>query len=302
MRGVRGERVLRILAKASNVGPLRVDTTGRKAKPFRRARSRQRREPECGESRRQEGRVKMAKRVQLLRRTFLGAGALFVLGTVGCAFPHGSTSGDPLLGNFNRPIVPTPPPERGGLGLDSPAYDGGARIGVTAPDIPTTYENTSGFRTLPSLGSSSIFSNAKMPFSTPDDSTLARKASGIGGARLPSGDGGPRSQAAMPTYRPVTPRDPVNGITSAASFSPADPAPAIKLAGYEAPRDPAHMKSVEDGNAMLLAAGGSGQRMEQLSPTEWAVGCTLNSKVYEARGETQLDAMKKLVEKVQKAR
>ena len=59
----------------------------------------------------------MAKRLRHLRRARRAAGAL-LLGAVGCAFPHGSTGGDPILGNFNRPIVPTPPPERGGLGLD----------------------------------------------------------------------------------------------------------------------------------------------------------------------------------------
>ena len=81
----------------------------------------------------------MANRLERLRRSAVcGAGAL-LLGAAGCAFPDGPGGGDPLLGSFNRPIARTPPPERGGLGPDSPAYDGGARIGVPAPDAPAPF-------------------------------------------------------------------------------------------------------------------------------------------------------------------
>jgi hypothetical protein len=77
----------------------------------------------------------MANRLERLRRAAAGGvGALF-LGAAGCACPDGMTGGDPLL-HFNRPIAPTPPPVRGGLGPDSPAYDGGARIGIAYPEAP----------------------------------------------------------------------------------------------------------------------------------------------------------------------
>ena len=147
----------------------------------------------------------MANRLLTLRRIFLGSSALLVLGTVGCAFPHGSTSGDPLLGNFNRPLVPTPPPERGGLGLDSPAYDAGARIGMTSPDIPSSIENSSGFMTLPQLSSPSVFSGARMPFGAPDDSSLTRRTPIGAGAKLPALDNSARTTT-TPAYRPLTPR------------------------------------------------------------------------------------------------
>jgi hypothetical protein len=245
----------------------------------------------------------MANRLHILKRTFLAGSAMALLGTVGCAFPHGSTAGDPLLGNFNRPIVATPPPERGGLGLDSPAYDGGARIGMLSPDIAAPVENSSGFMTLPSLTSSSLFSGARIPFGAPDDSTFARKPMTGAGARLPStSDTGARLPSQSPSYSVGgRPRDPVTGITSAASFVPAEPSQ-IRHASYEVSREPARMETMDDGNKILQAAGARGQRMEQLSPNEWLCACTVGQKVYEARGQDQMDAMKKMVEQVQKGR
>ena len=99
----------------------------------------------------------MASRLERLRLGAVAA-ATFLLGAAGCAFPHGATGGDPLLGSFSRPIVPTPPPERGGLGPDSPAYDAGTRIGIAPPEVPVPAENTSGFLTLPSLTTPSLVS------------------------------------------------------------------------------------------------------------------------------------------------
>src|SRR5438067_6303830 len=135
----------------------------------------------------------MANRLQHLRRATLAAAGALVLGASGCALPNGSTGGDPLLGNFNRPIVPTPPPEHGGLGLDSPAYDAGARIGVTPPDVPTPVENAPGGMSLPQLTSPSLFSGTRMPFSGgADEPFLAGKPMGPAGARLPMPHDGPR--------------------------------------------------------------------------------------------------------------
>ena len=118
----------------------------------------------------------MGKRFDLLHRCGLGGIGALLLSTVGCAFPHGSTQGDPLLGNFHRPIVATPSPERGGLGFESPAYDGGARIGLGSPDIPTAVENSSGFMSLPALTSPNLFSGVRMPFAGESTATDTRPA------------------------------------------------------------------------------------------------------------------------------
>jgi hypothetical protein len=245
----------------------------------------------------------MAKRLHQLGRRAMFAAGTILLGTVGCAFPHGSTGGDPVLGNFNRPLVPTPPPERGGLGLDSPAYDGGARIGVTAPDIPTPVENSGGLQTLPTLTGSGVFTSMRAPFS-PDDSTLTRRIIGAGGARLPSpADAGMRLPP-VPSYARSTndliaqPRDPLPSITSAAAFTPVDPTSPIRLATHTAPSDPSKLKTMEEAQAHLQNLGVRNQRTEQLSNGEWLFACTFDSKAVEARGRDQFEAMKKAAEQI----
>jgi hypothetical protein len=250
----------------------------------------------------------MAKRFHLRRRAALAASAI-LLGTVGCAFPHGSTAGDPILGNFHRPIVPTPPPERGGLGLDSPAYDAGARIGMTPPDIPSPMENTSGFMSLPSLTTPNLFSNARTPFGSPAEG-LARRPVSATGAKLPMpGEQSSRSSP-FPTYRPpvtdstgVRPRDSLATLTSPASFTPGEPASSpIKLVDYEVKRDPSKLETVQDGQAMLQEMGARSQRCEQLENGEWSYSCAMGLKIFEARGKDQMEAIKKVIEQVKEAR
>lgn len=250
----------------------------------------------------------MAKRLhQLGRRAMLAAGTI-LLGTVGCAFPHGATGGDPILGNFNRPIVPTPPPERGGLGLDSPAYDGGARIGVTAPDIPTPVDNSGGLQTLPSIAPGTLFTNMRTPFGSADDSTLVRRPMGAGGARLPSpADAGMRLPA-VPSYAKTgsdliaQPRDPLPPFTSAAAFTPVEPGSPIRPVSHIAPSDPSKLKTMEEAQAHLQNMGARAQRTEQMSNGEWLFACTIDSRVFEARGRDQFEAMKKAAEQIRRDR
>ena len=149
-----------------------------------------------------------------------------VLGAAGCAFPQGSTQGDPLLGNFNRPFVATPPPERGGLGADSPAYDGGARIGLSSPDVPSAVENSSGFLSLPTLTSPNLLSGLRLPFGVEGDGPFARRPGTATGARLPMADG--RRLLPVPTASAgpmaVVPRPSgtIAAFTSGASIAPAE--------------------------------------------------------------------------------
>ena len=251
----------------------------------------------------------MANRFQLLRRrATLAAGTIF-LGTVGCAFPQGTTGGDPMLGSFNRPIVPTPPPERGGLGLDSPAYDSGARIGMQSPDIPTPVENSSGFQSLPQASSTNLLSGIHMPFGTPSDPSLGRRSGTSIGAKLPAAmDVGPRMPSAPTSSRysaePQTYRgkDPVSSLTSGSAITPVESTSVIKLASHDVPRDASRIEKMEEGFEMLQAAGARGLRTEQLASNEWLFACVVGSKVYEARGQDQLEAMRRVLEQVNKGR
>jgi hypothetical protein len=245
----------------------------------------------------------MGNRLQYLRRGGIAAAAALVLGASGCALPNGSTGGDPLLGNFNRPIVPTPPPERGGLGLDSPAYDAGARIGVTSPDVPTPVENSPGGQSLPQLTSPSLFSGTRMPFSGgADEPFVAGKQMGSVGARLPSSHEGPGSRLPMvPTYG-RTSADSVTMRPKDSTYQPSDTTAPVRLVSHEALKDPARVSSIEEGQALLQTAGASGLKSEQLSGGEWAFGCTVGAKSFQAHGRDPLDAMKQVLIQVQKER
>lgn len=246
----------------------------------------------------------MAKRLHNLRRRAALAAGTILLGTVGCAFPHGSTAGDPVLGNFHRPIVPTPPPERGGLGLDSPAYDAGARIGLAPPDIQTPVDNSSGFMSLPNLTSPNLFSSGRA-----GDAGHTRRYSSVGGARLPSASDTSMRLPGLPAYASsgpdavmARPRDPIASFTSGASFNPVEPSMPVHLASFEAPSDPSQIESIEDAHAHMKSLGARSQRTEQLSSGEWFFTCTINQKVYEGRGRDQYEAMRKVAMQVQKDR
>jgi hypothetical protein len=248
----------------------------------------------------------MANRLQHLRQLGLAAAGALVLGATGCALPNGVTGGDPILGNFNRPIVPTPPPERGGLGLDSPAYDAGARIGVGAPDIATPVENTGGGMSLPQLTSPGQFSGARLTLAGgADEPYLAQRPADQFGARLP-----------IPQDRPA-PRPPAFGRTSPDSMAGrvrepeysvpgglafVAPTPGVRPAAYETLKDPAMVKTMEDAQVLLQAAGANGQKVEQLAGGEWVFGCSVGIKTYEARGSSALEAMKVALKQIQKDR
>jgi len=250
----------------------------------------------------------MANRLQHLRRLGLAAAGALVLGGSGCALPNGVTGGDPILGNFNRPIVPTPPPERGGLGLDSPAYDAGARIGVAAPDIPSSAENSTGGMSLPQLSSPGLLSGARLPFAPGSDEPYpAQRTANQFGARLPMPQdvSTPRPRTFGRTSPDATAsrvREPEYSVPGGLAFVPPEPATPVRTAGYETLKDPAKVKTMEDAQVLFQAAGASNQKVEQLAGGEWAFECTVGIKTYEARSGSPLEAMKLVLEQIQKDR
>lgn len=245
----------------------------------------------------------MANRLQHLRQLALTVGAL-VLGTTGCALPNGVTGGDPILGNFNRPIIPTPPPERGGLGLDSPAYDAGARIGVAAPEIHTPVENSGGI-SLPQLTSPSVPSGARLPSAGGTDEPYVdqRPASPLG-ARLPMPQDTLKPQTFGRTSADAMAgrfREPEHSVPGGLAFVPPEPSQ-VRPADYEILKDPTKVKTMEDAQVLFQAAGASGQKVEQLAGGEWVFECTVGIKTYEARGDSLLEAMKIVLEQIQRDR
>lgn len=241
------------------------------------------------------------------RRALLTAGVLALGSAGGCALPHGSTQGDPLLGSFHRPIVPTPPPERGGLGLDSPAYDAGSHIGVPSPDVPSTVENSSGLLSLPGLTTPNLLSGARMPFSVQESPLVHRGGVAPGGARLQNPSTAPLT-VPTPAYGLATgsntvaprPRDGTSQITSAAAFIPAGPPPQVQLVKYELLREPGRITSLEEGQTLLSSIGAKGMKAEQLVNGDWSFCCTVGTKPYEGRGGDSLDALRQVTEQVQR--
>jgi hypothetical protein len=238
----------------------------------------------------------MGNRLQRVRRLGVAAAGLFVLGASGCAFPNGTTGGDPVLGNFNRPIVPTPPPEHGGIGLDSPAYDAGSRIGVASPDIPAPVDNAQGGSSLPQLTSPSLFGRARMPFGGNGNEPFLAGKSGPAGARLPSpGDAAPPP---MPAPGRTSPDGTPAKYTAAGPGLTPSESP-VRPVSYEVIKDPSRVKTMEDGQAVLQAFGARGMKVEQLTGGEWVFGCTVGAKGFEARGKEPMEAMKLVLEQVQ---
>ncbi|HVK11737.1 MAG TPA: hypothetical protein VM597_23395 [Gemmataceae bacterium] len=251
----------------------------------------------------------MANRLaRLTRRGLLTAGVVVTGLAGGCALPHGSTQGDPLLGNFHRPIVPTPMPERGGLGPNSPAYDAGARIGVPGPDVPGTVENSSGFLSLPPLTGPGIMFGAKMPFSAADTTPVGRAGAAPGGARLhdpataPLTVPAPAYGLAAPNAVAPRPKDGTSQFTSATAFIPAGPAPQVQLVKYELLREPGRIATLDEGQQLLNSIGAKGMRTEQLLNGDWSFCCTIGSKPYEGRGGDAVEALRQVAEQVQRDR
>ena len=165
-----------------------------------------------------------------------------------------------------------------GSGLDSPAYDAGARIGLTSPDVPTPVENSGGGMSLPQLTSPSLFSGARMPFGGgADEPFLAQKAGRVG-ARLPS----PHDAAAprlpvfgrtSPDALAVRPRAAeYYGVPGGLAFTPPEPASPIRPVSHETAAGPG--EGEDDGGRPVAPPGGRGPRVRRSSNSTAATGCS----------------------------
>lgn len=135
------------------------------------------------------------------RRWLAVAAGVLVLQSIGCGTTHSNRGGDPVLGSFNRPIVPTPSPTGPNIGgpMEGPGVY--APPGVSADQL-----RPSEFPTV-QLGGTPV--NGPLPGYT--TAPYTPMTSGLGGAfggeamtrRLPGGVRGatlppPTSQGAMP--------------------------------------------------------------------------------------------------------
>ncbi|MEZ6139836.1 MAG: hypothetical protein R3B84_04615 [Zavarzinella sp.] len=239
----------------------------------------------------------MGRMLAISYRTVKISLGMVLLGTVGCAFPFGSTQGDPLLGNFNRPIRRTPPPERGGLGPGSPAYDGGAHIGGAPFGAPVDVENSAGFLSLPNLTSPNLMSAGNGY--DPSQRVMAP------GAVLPAPGSSASLVPSLPpayAYRPQSsvasrPSNSLAYITSGGSIDapsqPAKPLPFVQPAS--------HVQTMEDAAPLLKAMNLQFQRLEQAPNGDWVFSCVRGDQMFEGHGKEQIHAVRSVIDAVQQA-
>ncbi len=105
-----------------------------------------------------------------------------------------------------------------------------------------------------------------------------------------------------PDAMAVRPREPSYSVPGGLAFVPQESASPIRPVSYETLKDPTKVKTMEDGQALLQAAGARSQKSEQVTDGDWLFGCTVGAKTYEARAKEQLEAVKAVLEQIQKDR
>lgn len=265
------------------------------------------------------------------KRTGLCLSSALLLASLGCGMQHGKYQGDPMLGNFNRPIAPTPPIWTGGDPGFTPAYDGGAHIGLPSPDVPArsnsllermfivpTYSGSLGiggaFGGAGAGGAGNervVPSGPPQPTGGPPQSSNRRKnSSGFIGARLlPGGDEAAKqtvASAPVPTNnQSVTPRSlgASNLLTSGSALEPIS-LPVKPISPIELMKDPKTIASVEEGQTVLTTCGAKSQRLEQEPTGEWRFICTLGQgeelRRYEAKSTAQIEAVRAVLIQIKK--
>ena len=240
------------------------------------------------------------------RRLGLSVASGLLLLSVGCGWTHGRYASDPMLGNFNRPIAATPPIFTGGDPGTSPAYDGGARLGLASPDVPQTqktneehifimptYQGGLGLGgALRGSGSSNGSGGASGRYSTP----LPTGGNGGGalfnrlntqaniGARLPSlepesertamfvpGMVTPLSGSAVASGRPRDVHSVLTNGSSLAADIPKAKADPVK----DALANPQQVATIEQAHTLLTTCGAKTQALDQVPTGEWRFVCTM---------------------------
>jgi hypothetical protein len=274
------------------------------------------------------------QRTRSWRQRLIGLGtSAALLASIGCGMHHGRYQGDPMLGSFNRPIAPTPPIFTGGDPGFSPAYDGGAHIGLPSPDVPAkSNQSLERMFIVPtyqgSLGVSRLFNGGTSGGAATTPGSGLQRVGGkdttpkvqrkpatpnVVGAHLLRGDPGPSVAPAMataPVAAPANantvtarPNDVSTLLTHGSAIEPVA-APAQQLSATALMKDPREIVSVQEGQTILQACGAKAQVMEQQPTGEWRYICTIGRgeelRRYEARSNDQLDAVRAVMYQIKK--
>jgi hypothetical protein len=266
-------------------------------------------------------------------RTRLGSWAMasVLLTTVGCGFPHDRYASDAMLGQFNRPIAPTPPIWTGGDPGVSPAYDGGARIGLPSPDVPAqsnpildrmfimpTFGGSLGVSNLyrgnsgatSTAGASGVSGGSQRVNNADTTPNYSRQVSSTGAQFMSTAPAIERNTfvpGMIASANSVKPRtiDTNTILTSGAAIEPSVtiPKPLTPLAGM---KDPRSVISVEEGQMILQTCGARSMTMESQPTGEWRFICTINeggdNRRYEAQSGDQIEAVRAVMWQVKNER
>lgn len=251
----------------------------------------------------------------------LGSAAL-----AGCAMPHGSTGGDPVLGNFNRPISPTPMPYSGQGGYGSPAYDGGARLGQASPDVPmpNPYDGGPSAKTSWNMPAPNVPPNVDLAGGTrkeakphwsyrlfnttytkppTDGAKMMGTEEQIQHAPLkPSYDAFPAgSQSAA---RPI---GAVTNLLNGSSIPMEVQSTSLKMVPES--RDAGKVSSLEEGQLVLTSFGMRWQELKQADNGDWLYSCVVAAdpagtsfRRFDARHPSALEAVRAVVDEAKKSK
>lgn len=267
--------------------------------------------------------------------------SVVLAGAIGCGTGKSYThDGDPLLGNFNRPITPTPPPTGADIGS---VWDGGPGIypapaignnqvpyipgqlaplpGVTPPTGGATGLMPSSTTTNASLAGGSRGAKATISeYLSPGENAPATLPTRVG-ASIPLGNR--FDQAAMQAQQaqqppqsglePMPPSADPNAVqirqpraiaTSRGSAIVPEGAP-LPIGNPDAPQV---VKSLEEGQQVLTSQGVKWQRLERVENGDWQFTCAVGGsnstspKQFSARHPDQLQAMQQVIEQVHRDR
>jgi len=252
------------------------------------------------------------------RRIGLAAVSLALLAAVGCGFPSGRYGGDPMLGQFNRPIAPTPPIWTGGDPGVSPAWDAGARMGLPSPDVPASSNSLLEKSFIMPTFSGSLGIGGVLRPETTDRATgmpsanspMRKPPASTGAILMPSSPIAAYAPAAAPLPMTVhsvqaRPLDSHTLLTSGSSLEPISPEPR-RLNPTVFVKDPRSVASVEEGQTILQTCGARTMAMEPQPTGEWRFVCTVGDgsdcKRYEAKCDEQIEAVRAVMWQIKNER
>jgi hypothetical protein len=271
----------------------------------------------------------------------LSAGVV-LFGSLGCGTGKNFThDGDPLLGSFNRPITPTPPPTGSNIGnvwQGGPGMNQAPIIGTGSPPIlsgaigPLPPETGGANTTAPNYLPGPQSTNASMAggnrgalatvrkIFNPNNVDLPPSVSQRVGPSIPLNNRFEEPKQPSPEPNWANPQDPKGTVLREPNSSSPVSGSAIVPEIIALPNQESipsgsriiastQINTIEEGQQILGSLGVKWSRLEQIENGHWQYTCALSGspnssqvKQYSAHHPDQIQAMRAVVEQVQRDR